>query len=103
MAGLKVELSTTATDLPAGITFANIRLDLVDALGGKQSQTIDGVATLSTTFDNVPVGAGAVTASAIDSAGGVIGSPIQQAFTIVDTAPPPAQFPAPSGLVLTQV
>ena len=99
MSNIKVTLAATATPVPAGITFASVKLELVDSAGVTQTHNIDGVNTVSSVFENVADGDGVVVATAIDTLGNVIGDAFQSPFT-APIVVPPNTFPQVTGLTI---
>lgn len=97
MSSIKVTLNATPTPVPAGITFASIKLELTDAAGITQTHNIDGTNTVTTVFDNVADGAGSCVATAIDTLGNAVGSPFSSPFT-APIVVAPATFPQVTAL-----
>ena len=100
MASVKVDVATTATALPSGVTFDHIAVVLVDGSGVSQTNRIDGMTETSTMFTNVSTGNGTVTATAFDSANNAIGNSVSGSFNVAVPVPP-ATYPAPSGVTVT--
>ncbi len=96
MSTITVTLVVTPTALPTGVTFDHINVTLTDFAGAATTNSIDGVSTLTTTFENAAAGDGSVTAQAIDSTGANLGTPLTQAYTGTGSA----TFPQPASMTI---
>lgn len=100
MANILVTVATTPSPLPAGASFSKINLAVTDSAGAIQNQSVTGAETppFTSTFSNLAVGIGSVTATAVDSNGNTLGTAITQSF---DTGGEVVNFPAPSAITVT--
>lgn len=97
MSTVNVTIAVTPTPVPSGQVFDHIAVVLTDAAGVAQTNRIDGVATLTTSFAGVAVGPGTVTAQAVDAANLPIGTSVSGTYTAVA----PTTFPQPVSVTLT--
>lgn len=99
MSVIQVQVATIATTLPTGVTFASIAVVTTDAAGASQTSNLVGTETPPFSVSlTVAAGAGSVVATAVDSTGTAIGSPITQSYTTIAA---PTTFPAPTGITVT--
>ncbi|WP_175950367.1 hypothetical protein [Burkholderia sp. BCC0405] len=104
---VNVVTAPTAATLLAGVQLAGIKVSLTDAANNPVNDS-DGTpiapVTLtsgpySASFASVPAGSYIAVAAALDSSGAVIGSPVQQAFTVTATpASGPVTYDAPQSV-----
>lgn len=96
-----VAVSTVTTPLPASnAAQASISVVVTDSSGAAQNAVIlTGIETPTPWAFSTSVnpGAGSVTATALDTAGATIGTPLVSAFTVT----PQAVFQAPSAITVT--
>jgi hypothetical protein len=115
---LAFTIATTTAPLANGITFAGLNVSLSDTAGNPVNDSNGAVlvpVSLATapyvaSFSNVPDGDYVATATAVDTTGAVIGTPITQAFTLTTTSsgpvvslptPPVATFDSPVSISVT--
>ena len=97
------ETAVVQAPLPAGSTFGHWNFDFIDSAGTKApTQVGDGITVLSATFGVGASAAGQASfiVTAVDSNGGVLGSPV----TVTATLPfvlLPTTFPSPTSDVVT--
>jgi hypothetical protein len=96
---LTVAIAFAPAPLPTGKTFQDVQVIFTDAAGLAMTNAIDGVTTMSTSFDTSKSAAGTATvvANAMATDGTVLAS-TSGTITIPGT---PATFPAPQSMTLT--
>ena len=101
MSVIQVQLTVAPTPLPAGQTFASTQVVVKDASGASQSFSLVGTESppwsLSAT---VAAGAGTVTATALNSAGAALGTPVTQTYSTTGSTGG-TTFPAPTAITVT--
>lgn len=100
-----VNVATSPTAVPSGITSAGVHIAITDASGNSVNDS-NGVAIspvavtagpYAATFQNVPAGSYVAVASAVDATGAVIGTPVSQAFSVADAS----IYDAPQSITVT--
>jgi len=98
-----VVVSPTAVSTPTGVAFASTSVVVTDSTGVAQTAVLlTGVETPTPwAFQtSVAAGTGTVVATALDTAGTTLGTPITQTFTEAGTVP---TFFPPTGITVTPV
>jgi len=100
-----IALSVGQQSFPAGTTFSGISVVVTDPVTGAQPAVLLTGTETPTPWAftaSVNPGAGTVTASALDSTGAVLGTPVTQTFTEAGS-PPPVSLTVPLGITVTPV
>jgi hypothetical protein len=101
MSNVLVTVAVTTTPLPTGIVFGHTNLDITDSAGAKQTVVLTGSETPPwSAVVAVADGQMNAVATAVDSTGETIGSPITGTFSAGTVA---ATFSAPSAISFTQM
>lgn len=98
MSNILVTVAETDTPVPAGQTFASLAVVNTDAAGAVQTVNVTA-APWTATFNGIADGAGSVTATALDSTGVTMGTPMTQTYSTSVT--PPSTFPQPTSLTVS--
>ncbi|KWO46499.1 hypothetical protein WT98_21920 [Burkholderia territorii] len=101
-----VNVTTVPTAVPNGITPAGVQIAITDPAGKPVNDSngvaIDAVrvdsAPYNATFVNVPPGPYLAAASAVDTTGAVIGTPVTQPFSVAN---PTSTYDAPQSVTVT--
>lgn len=104
-----VNVTTAPTAVPANVTPAGVQISVTDTAGKPVNDSngvaIDAVkvasAPYNATFVNVPAGSYLAAASAVDSTGAVIGTPVTQSFSVADAVNNAATYDAPQSVAVT--
>lgn len=84
----KIMLSGTQVAVPSGVVLHAISIAVTDSAGIVQTQEVDGVTVLDSTFSNIADGPGMAVVSALDVNGALVGTPFTAKFTAPIQAAP---------------